>query len=115
MRIFCILSDINLSLTGVGELLVDSGWCGCQPEVVGHIWRPSQGSQVATNPDKAKLPASELASIGLPMVALMWSSCVLTSAEPSPSKTAGGGFDRNERTKHYTLKHGYERAKHFKF
>ena len=33
-------------LTGAGELLVDSGWCGCQSEVVGHIWRPSQRSQV---------------------------------------------------------------------
>ena len=46
---FWIWLWLTRSRTGAGELLVDSGWCGCQSEVVGHIWRPSQRSQVPIN------------------------------------------------------------------
>ena len=48
-RIFGFCGALHLAPTGAGELLVDSGWCRCQSEVVGHIWRPSQRSQVPIN------------------------------------------------------------------
>ena len=87
VRNISILWCLMLALAGAGELVADRGRCGCQSEAVGHIWRPSQGSQVE---NLVFFFRTELAGPGLPTAAQMWFSCALTLGEPSPSKTAGG-------------------------
>ena len=39
---------------------------------------------------------AELPHLGLHTAGRMWSLCALTLGEPSPSKTAGGGYDMKD-------------------